>query len=297
MRADVADCCAPAQCVDNEKTLERSISLSGVGLHTGAKVKVEILPAEEGTGILFQRVDLFGCPTVPAQASFARGMGRYTALSCEGVEVWTPEHLMAVFGGLGITNAIVRLDAPEVPIFDGSARVYLEAVDRVGVCRQGVEVKPLVLKESQSVNLGTACMVALPSDEFRVSFTLHYPQSQALGTQYFSLTVTPESFVHQLASARTFCLYEDVAPLLEKGLIQGGSLDSALVFHGDKVLGNEGLRYPEEPVRHKILDVIGDLALVGKPLRAHVVSLMGGHGSNVELAKKIAQHESGEKAQ
>jgi UDP-3-O-[3-hydroxymyristoyl] N-acetylglucosamine deacetylase len=277
-----------------QRTLGGAISFSGIGVHTGQEVTIRFNPAAEGTGVVFRRMDLPNHPLVPATVEFAKGEPRHSTIAAGEAKVYTPEHVLAALMAYGIDNVVIDLNASEPPVGNGSSDAFVEMIEKVGVVNQSAEVKILNLSAPVSWSQGDVHIVAIPCDRFKVSYTLHYPKSKALGSQYFSIDVTSETFKAEIARCRTFCLYEEISALIDFGLIKGGSLDNAVVIKDDVVLSREGLRYPDEPVRHKVLDLIGDLSLVGLRFNAHVISIRSGHTTNVAFAKKLYDHLTGE---
>lgn len=278
--------------VHPQKTLSKEISTSGVGLFTGESVSLTLIPAPPNTGIIFQRIDLPGKPEIPAHASFIREVPRSTRLGNGAATVHMVEHLLAALVGLGIDNLRIAVTGPEIPSGDGSALLFVKLIEQAGILEQDAPKKIIQVKEPIFWSAGDVHLVALPAEEFRLSYTLHYPQAEKIGTQYYSLTVTPERFKEEIAPCRTFALYEELLPFIEKGLLKGGGLENGLVFKGGQILNPEGARFPDEPARHKILDLIGDLALVGACLHAHVIAVRSGHPSHAAFAKILAKREN-----
>lgn len=275
-----------------QKTLCREVTLSGVGLFTAEKVSLSLIPAPPNTGLIFQRMDLPGKPEIPAQAAFIREAPRTTRLGKEQATVLMVEHLLAALFAYGIDNLRIAVTGSEIPSGDGSALAFVNSIEQAGVAIQEAPKRFIQVKEPIFWSEGDVHLVALPSDNFRLSYTLHYPHVEKIGTQYCSFVITPESFKAEIASCRTFALYEDLLPLIEKGLLKGGGLENGLVFKGHQILNPEGTRFPNEPARHKILDLMGDLALVGAPLRAHVIAVRSGHPSHAAFAKILAKKDN-----
>jgi UDP-3-O-[3-hydroxymyristoyl] N-acetylglucosamine deacetylase/3-hydroxyacyl-[acyl-carrier-protein] dehydratase len=274
----------------NQHTLAKSVSLSGSSLHTGENVTLTLQPAPVGTGRRFKRLDLPDQPTIQADIAHVKEVERRTTLVDGGGTVHTVEHILAALAGLGVDNCIIEMDASEPPICDGSAAPYAELVKKAGVVEQGQQRPVWAVTEPIHIETkGGSLMTIVPDPEFRVSCTQVGPEGRL--TQYKSLTITPETFAKEIAPARTFVFYEDVKPLMDKGLIKGGSLENALVVRGEQVLSKEALRFKDEFVRHKILDIVGDLALFGRSIRGHVIAVKPGHGPNTELcAALVKQH-------
>ncbi len=275
-----------------EKTLVREVSFSGRALFTGADTTVSLIPAPPSTGIVFQRIDLPGKPEIPARAAFVQEAPRSTRLSQGSATVLMVEHLLAALFAYGIDNLRIAVTGPEIPCGDGSSLLFVNLIEQAGVVEQGVPKRFLQVKEPVFWSEGDVHLIALPAEDFRLSYTLHYPQAEKIGTQYYTVTVTPERFKADIAPCRTFAIYEELLPLIERGLLKGAGLESGLVFQGNRILNPEGARFPDEPVRHKILDLIGDLSLIGTPLRAHVIAVRSGHPSHATFAKILAKREN-----
>jgi UDP-3-O-[3-hydroxymyristoyl] N-acetylglucosamine deacetylase / 3-hydroxyacyl-[acyl-carrier-protein] dehydratase len=276
---------------DFQHTVGKSASLSGTSLHTGEKVSLKLNPAPADHGIKFKRKDLQDEPTIDARIDNLKTVERATTIGEGSVRVHTVEHVLAALSAMGVDNAIVEMDANEPPIGDGSAQPYVDLIKRAGVTVQEEPRKFFDVREPMHVESKTgALLVLLPDEKFRISCTQAGPNNQF--AQYLSMEVTPAAFERQIAPARTFVFYEDVQPLMEKNLIKGGSLENAIVVRGDAVLSKEPLRFADEFVRHKILDIVGDLALVGRRIRGHVVAVKPGHATNADLARAIAREQT-----
>ncbi len=274
-----------------QKTIKNEVHASGVGLFTGVKVSLKILPALPNTGIVFQRVDLPGKPEIPARLSFVREAPRCTRLASEKVSIHMVEHLLSALGGMGIDNARIEVEGPEVLAADGSAKLFVDLIEKAQPEVQKVPRKFLKITKPIYWSEGEVHLIALPCNEFRVSYTLHYPQSPLLRSQFYTISLSPDRFKDEIAPCRTFSLYEEILPFIEKGVIKGGGLENALVIKGDQIMNPEGARFSDEMVRHKILDLIGDLSLVGAPILGHIISVRSGHSSNITFAKMIANLE------
>ena len=271
--------------VFSQQTLRHTATFSGIGLHSGNKVSMSLLPAPAGSGLRFRRTDLDGRPEVEAKAEHVVDTQRSTTLAKGPVKIHTVEHVLAALAGAGIDNAIIELDANEPPISDGSAREFAKIIRDAGIVAQTEKREPYKLTTPIQLTLGDTVIAAFPHDGFRITCT----SSDRGGrfTQHFSTEVTPASWEKELSHARTFCFYEEIEFLIKNGLIKGGSLENAIVIRDDAVLTTEPLRYPEEFVRHKMLDIVGDLALVGRPIHAHIIAVKTSHHANTELAKAI----------
>ena len=246
-----------------------------------------IKPAEVGKGFVFRRVDLYGKPEIMPLSSNVTELVRSTTISNGNAKVHTIEHVLSALAGCGVDNAIIELDASEPPILDGSARPFVNLVFEAEPVEQDKEREYYQLPEPLSVTSGNRSMIALPYDGFRITCTS--ADDRGSHVQHLSIDLDPETFVAQIAPARTFTVYEDIEELLKLGKIRGGSLDSAIVIKGDKILSKEPLRFEDEFVRHKILDIVGDLALLGTPLKAHIIAVRPGHSLNSDLTGQIAE--------
>jgi UDP-3-O-[3-hydroxymyristoyl] N-acetylglucosamine deacetylase / 3-hydroxyacyl-[acyl-carrier-protein] dehydratase len=247
------------------------------------------LPAPPNTGLRFRRVDLDGKPEIDAKIENVSDTTRSTTLSKGNVRIHTVEHVLATFAGYGIDNAIIELDANEPPIGDGSARTYCQMIQSAGAIFQGEPRNFLRIQSPIHYQSGETSLAVFPHDKLKISCTSSDRQGRF--TQFYSLELTPEAWELEVSSARTFCFFEEIEFLIKNGLIKGGSLENAVVIREDAVLTNEPLRYPEEFVRHKILDIIGDLALIGRPLCAHVVAIKPSHTANCEVARQLSAQE------
>ena len=272
--------------MDKQRTLAASATLTGSALHTGEDVTLTIHPAPAGHGFKFQRVDLPDEPVVEAAAAHVKTVERATTLVQGMVKIHTVEHVISALTGLGVDNALIQMNANEPPIGDGSASAFVAMILEAGTVEQDAPRAYLEIREPLTIESGESVFVILPDTKFRISCTQVGPQGRF--TQFLSAEITPEFYEKEIAPARTFVFYEDVKPLMDKGLIKGGSLENAIVARGDSVLSKEPLRFPDEFVRHKILDIIGDLALAGRRIRGHVVAVKPGHGINTEAAKRLA---------
>jgi UDP-3-O-[3-hydroxymyristoyl] N-acetylglucosamine deacetylase/3-hydroxyacyl-[acyl-carrier-protein] dehydratase len=271
-----------------QHTLAKSAGFSGTSLHTGEKVTLKLQPAPADHGIKFKRKDLADEPTIDANIANLKTVERATTIGEGAVRVHTVEHVLSALSAMGVDNAIIEMNANEPPIGDGSAAPYVEVIKKAGTAAQEAprrffDVREPIHVESKSGSL----LVLLPDDKFRVSCTQAGPNNRF--TQFFSAEISPALYEREIAPARTFVFYEEVAPLMEKNLIKGGSLENAIVVRGDAVLSKEPLRFADEFARHKILDIIGDLALIGTRIRGHIIAVKPGHAVNAELARAIVK--------
>ena len=270
-----------------QQTLAKPASFSGIGLHSGNKVEMTLLPAPPNSGITFRRVDLDSRAEIPAQVGNVAETDRSTTISKGNTKVQTVEHVLAALYGFGITNAVVELNASEPPVADGSARQFCKMIHASGIEAQAERVEPITVTDPIEYTHNGTVISAFPHDGFKVTCTSSDKGGRF--TQFFSVELTPESWESEIAHARTFCFYEEIEYLIKNGLIRGGSLENAIVIRDDAVLTTEPMRYREEFVRHKILDIIGDLSLVGSPVHGHIVAVKPGHAANCGLARRILQ--------
>jgi UDP-3-O-[3-hydroxymyristoyl] N-acetylglucosamine deacetylase/3-hydroxyacyl-[acyl-carrier-protein] dehydratase len=243
------------------------------------------LPAPANSGVRFRRVDLEGKPEIEARIENVAETNRSTTLAKGNVKIHTVEHVLSAFAGLGIDNAVVELDANEPPIADGSAREYCRMLQSAGSAALPEKRDVYRIREPIEVHAGETILTVLPAETFKITCTS--ADKEGRFTQFFSLEISPETWEKELASARTFCFYEEIEYLIKNGLIRGGGLENAVVIREDAVLTNEPLRYAEEFVRHKILDIVGDLSLLGRPILGHVVAVKPSHSANCDLARQI----------
>ncbi len=299
---------------DKQHTLKDSISISGTGLHTGVLVDMKLNPANPGFGIQFQRVDLPNQPIIKADCDLVTDTSRGTTLQVGDAKVSTVEHILAALVGMGVDNALIELNGPEIPIMDGSSAPFIEKIEKTGVIEQdaakawySIDENIFHYDEGKRVE-----MVALPALDYQITTLIDF-NSPVLGTQHAALN-TIRDFKAEISPCRTFCFLHELEALLDNDLIKGGDINNAIVvvdkavtdeemsrlakvFKRDKIevksegyLNNLELRFPNEPARHKLLDVVGDLALIGFPIKARIIANRPGHSSNVEFAKKIKQY-------
>jgi len=276
--------------MEKQKTIAKEISFEGRGLHTGKAVKIKLKPAQPDTGIVFIRTDLPGCPSIKATTENILQGGRSprrTSIGNKDTLVHTIEHMMAAFCGLGIDNVYVEIDSDEVPGLDGSSANFLDLILQAQLKEQDKERSFYIVKEPLFVEEDNSSIIVLPSSELKISYTLDYQHSW-LKPQFLQISLNQETFKKDIASARTFCLEEEAAELQRQGFGRGANYENTLVVGNKGVIKNK-LRYEDEFIRHKMLDLIGDLYLLGSPLKAHVVALRSGHGLNTKLVSKITQ--------
>ena len=282
-----------------QTTIAKEAKISGIGLHSGEITSLRFLPAPANTGIVFKRTDLPipGGVAFPALVTSVLNTDRSTTIGKllqvpqspqpVPIVVLTVEHLMASIYCLGIDNLFVEATAMETPLMDGSGIDFANTLKEAGITELDEERLPeLTVTEPIKVEHGDATIEILPADEYKISYTMTYPHP-VIGTQFFETLVNEENFINNIAPSRTFALYSELSALLSRGLIKGGSLNNAIVITDNAILSKDGLRYPDEFVRHKVMDLIGDLALTGRRLKAHVVSSRSGHTLNNKAAAAL----------
>ncbi len=268
-----------------ETTVQRPVEARGVGLHHGVPVSIRILPAPAGTGIVFLRTDLDRFP-VPASYRHVARVSYATSLMRQGVLISTTEHLLSVFYSMGIDNAFIEIDNLEVPILDGSGEAWVALLAEAGLKHYRRKRRYLRVLRPVTVEAPNKRLTVLPADRFMLNCDVFFNHPM-VGRQTLEMEVTPERYARQLAPARTFGFAYELDQLRNMGLIRGASLDNALCFNERSVMNPEGMRFPDECCRHKALDLIGDLALIGKPLLGHVIAERAGHAMHVALVTKI----------
>jgi UDP-3-O-[3-hydroxymyristoyl] N-acetylglucosamine deacetylase/3-hydroxyacyl-[acyl-carrier-protein] dehydratase len=268
-----------------QRTLAREVSIKGNALHTGDAVTLTLKPAPVDHGVVFKRVDLHGAPELRPRIDQVTDLVRATTIQVGHAKIHTVEHVLSALHGCGIDNVVVEMDASEPPIMDGSAREFVNLITRGEPVEQDREREYFTLDAPVSVTRGHSSIIALPCDQLKISCTS--ADDRGIHTQHLSLVIDPEVYRSEIAAARTFTIYEDIEELLKLGKIRGGSLDCAVVIKGDSILSKEPLRYKDEFVRHKILDIIGDVLLLGLPLKAHIVATRPGHAINAELTRAL----------
>ena len=269
-----------------QRTLKRPTSCAGIGLHSGRKVTLSLKPAAAGSGIRFRRADLGGLE-VPAAVNHVGAINYATGLMRDAVRVDTVEHLLAALVSLGIDNVIVELNSPEVPIMDGSAAPFVYLIQEAGVRSLEMQRRYLKVRRPISLTRGDKRIALYPSDHFKVTYSIAFDHP-LLRHQSRTIRLTSDSFVDEIAPARTFTFLKEVEMLRQQGLALGGSLENAVVISDTGILNN-ALRFDDEFVRHKILDVIGDMALVGHPIIGHLVAHRGGHALHTAFAAQVLE--------
>lgn len=274
-----------------QRTLKKEILCSSIGLHTGRKVNMKIKPAPVDAGIIFVRKDLPAAKPIPADFNMVCDTTLATSLGYDGVTVSTVEHLLSAFSGMGLDNAVVELDSFEVPIMDGSSRPFVNMLKEAGTRPQGKSKKMLVIKKPVSVKEGDVSAMLLPSEELKITYEIDFTH-RAIGRQSYSVMFTDKNYEDKICHARTFGFLKEVEFMQARGLGLGGSLDNAIILDDEKVINKKGLRMPDEFVKHKILDAIGDLFLLGMPIIGHFVAYKSGHRLNNLLLRELMRHEN-----
>lgn len=272
-----------------QRTLSREVSYSGIGIHTGRCVNMRFIPCEGGTGVIFRRSDLPGRQMIPATVEYVCDTSRSTTIGIGSVKIHTIEHVMAAIRAYKIDNLIVEVSNLEPPVGNGGSDCFVEMIEEAGIEELSATTPVLKLKEPVYFTDGDIHLVALPYEGYKISYTLSYPNNSALKCQYQSFEITPEIFKRELAPCRTFSLYEEVSALMDMGLVKGGSLDNAVIVKGEVFFSKGGLHFEDEMVRHKMLDMVGDLSLIGYDILMHIVAIRAGHASNYAFSKKILQ--------
>ena len=268
-----------------ETTVQRPVEAKGVGLHSGVPVTIRILPAPPSTGIVFLRTDLDNF-SVPASWRYVARVSYATSLMRQGVLISTTEHLLSVFYSMGLDNAFVEIDNLEVPILDGSGRPYVDLLCAAGLKSYRRRKRYLRIRRPVTVEAGSKRITILPADRFLLTCDVYYDHP-LIRHQSLDLEVTPERYAQEIAPARTFGFAHELDQMRDMGLIRGAALSNAVCFDRDRVVNPEGLRFPDECCRHKALDLIGDLALIGKPLLGHVIAERAGHAMHTALVARI----------
>lgn len=267
-----------------EKTIRKKISFSGIGLHTGKPIYVDLLPASIGTGILFYKDN----NVISASHGNVKSTMMSTNLGINGTTINTVEHLLSALWGLEIDNCRIHVRGCEIPIMDGSSAPFVDMILDAGVEEQGMSRTIIVLKKKLELKFGDREIVAIPSDSFHISALIDF-KHDSINSQIFSYTQTPETYITQIAPARTFGFISELVQLQEQGLALGVSLDNAVGLDTNGVMNERGLRYDSEFVRHKVLDIIGDFSLLGYPLQANITATKTGHRQHIEMVRLICE--------
>ena len=272
-----------------QRTLKQETSFEGIGLHTGRYAKVRLKPAPRDTGIIFTRRD----KDIALKASMGSvsDTAFSTTIGYDGVKIRTVEHILAAFSGLGIDNLIVEVNGPEIPILDGSSIELISLILNSGIAKQGKKRPFLRITNPVFFADGQAEIAAFPYDGRRITYRIHF-NHHLLGEQNLSLEISEENFVKEIAPARTFGFLKDVEYLKANGFAKGGSLENAIILGSDGILNASGLRFKDEFVRHKMLDLIGDFSLIGFPIYGHIIANKSGHTANLKFLKKLISYQN-----
>ncbi len=265
-----------------QKTIKKEISMSGIGLHSGERSSITFKPAEVGSGITFTRTDLPGKPKLKADINNVKSTIRGTSLG----EVSTVEHVLSALYALSVTNLMIELDGQEPPALDGSSKQYCDLILRSGVSRQNGDIPVIEIKKPVLICDAGKCIVAMPSDRFKVSFMINYPVG-FIGSQFFRADIDEKTYIREIAPARTYGFMEELDALKEQGLALGASAENAVAMDKNGYITK--LRFKDELVRHKVLDLIGDISLLGCELKAHIIGVKSGHDLNIKLARKLKE--------
>lgn len=265
-----------------QKTIKKEIAIRGIGVHTGEKSSLIMKPAAPDTGITFRKDGT----TIPALIEFATPVEFGTALEYKKTKIRGYEHLLSCLYGLGIDNIICEIDGKEAPALDGSALSFIKAIEEAGICVQNKGKLTKRIESPVYLTYNDAFVMAVPDEDFRVSYLLDYGVKYP-GIQYINLEIHPESYKKEIGGARTYTFMRWIDDLRKKGLIKGGSLENAIVIDEDGPVGSNPLRFADEFVRHKVLDLIGDLALIGYPVKGHIFGIKSGHKTNISFVKKL----------
>lgn len=268
-----------------QRTIAKETSFEGIGLHTGITVSIKFAPAPENHGIVFVRTDLPENPQIPASIDNVTDVFRGTTIGTGEIKIHTVEHVLCALAGLGITNVLILMSAKEPPAADGSALPFVTLLEEAGIVDQEAKTTSYAITEPVQLVDGAKQLIAMPSDKFMISFTIDY-DNPVIGTQYAQFVITPETFRKEIMYARTFGFTREVEELRKQGLALGGDLTNAIVVGDDGIL-NEGLRSADEFVRHKVLDLVGDLFLTGLSLKGHFIAIKSGHALNVQMASLL----------
>ena len=271
-----------------QRTLKQEVVFEGIGLHTGRYSKVRLKPAQRDTGIVFTRTDKE--IAIKASVGSVIDTAFSTTIGYDGVKIRTVEHILAALSGLGIDNLIVEVTGPEIPILDGSSIELTSIILQGGIAKQGKKRPYIRIIKPMNLIDGNTEIAAFPFNGRRITYRIHF-NHQLLGEQILSLDLTEESFVKEIAPARTFGFLKDVEYLRANGYAKGGSFENAIILSRDGILNSSGLRFKDEFVRHKILDLIGDLSLIGLPIYGHVFASKAGHATNLKFLKKLLSHQ------
>ena len=270
-----------------QKTIKNEIGISGHGLFSGKEVSLTLKPARENHGIVFKRIDLPNAPAIYAKVNSVKKTPRCTILGNDDITILMVEHLLSALYAYEIDNLLIEIYGPEIPACDGSSKHFVDLLEKAKVVTQNEKKKLIKITKPIYWTRDQVQLIALPSDRFVITYILHYPDIKPLKSQYFTTCVDKEIYKKEISPSRTFSVYEEIKPLVDQGLIKGGGLNNAVIIKENKILNSDGVRFSDEMARHKVLDLIGDLSLLGGKILGHIIAIRSGHFSNVSFAKKI----------
>lgn len=276
-----------------QRTLSREVSVVGQGLHTGEPVKLTLKPAPADSGLVFKRIDITGQPEIKPRVAQVTDLVRNTTIQDGHTKISLVEHVLSALTGCGIDNVVIEMNSGEPPIMDGSAKPFVDMILDGEPVEQDADRQYFVLETPVSITRGESSVIALPYDGFKITCTS--ADDRGIHTQHLTLDIDPDVYITQIAASRTFTIFEDIEELLKLGKIKGGSLDCAIVIKGDKIISKDPLRFKDEFVRHKMLDIIGDLTLLGMPLKAHIIATRPGHAINASFTQLVADQQANTK--
>lgn len=272
--------------MEKQRTLKKAVKISGIALHTGVRAHLTLAPAPENSGVNFIRVDIEGHPSIKAVVKNVVDVKRGTTIASGNATVYTVEHVLSALHAAGIDNACVEMDGPEPPILDGSALPYYKMVKNAGIAEQSSPAAVWSASQTLSLEENGTVLVVMPCDKLKITCIIDF-KATPLDFQMYSSEINPVSFENDIAPARTFCQYKELEQLLSMGLVKGGSLDNAIVLHDQAIICKDGMRFDNELVRHKILDIVGDFFLCGCRVKAHVIAIKPGHPTNIMMVQKM----------
>jgi len=267
----------------NQHTIQTSQTLSGIGIHSGLTTTLTFKPAAENTGIIFIRTDKNNAK-IPVHPSYLKKANRATIFEKNNITIQTPEHLLAACAGLNIHNLIIECNNSEIPILDGSSTPFVNCLLKASPVAQKAPIKPIVITQTIQTTIGHTAIIVSPADTTTFTYFMSYPKS-FIGTQTKTIQLTKRTFINDIAPARTYGFYEEIKPLLEKNLIKGGSLENAIIIKNSEYMNP--LRFDDELIRHKILDLIGDCWILGRPIQGHITAILSGHETTRHFVQKI----------
>ncbi len=273
---------------DPQCTIAEEFNISGIGIHTGKKVQITLKPAPVDYGVKFKRIDLKNSKPIPARVEYVTGVLRGTTLENGEAKVQTVEHLLASLYGLGVDNLIVETNNSELPVGDGSSNIFIQGISKAGIRKQSGVKKYFKPEKPVAISAGNADIIAFPADQLILNSVIYY-EDKVLGSQYREMVINRENFIREIGPARTYCFEKEIEHIKEKGLGRGGNSNNTIII-GEEKIKNTQLRFKDEFVRHKLLDLLGDLYLLGCNLKARVIALRSGHDSNIQFTRKLRKN-------